>query len=576
MAARRPRKNRGEDGWTRLAGIAKQFRENGKATVRSVNEARDALYAYGRPALAEVRQDRPATATVFRHFSTISMPASRRWPDESGASPTSVESEDRNPGEPGTFRWRCHAPGLSMSVLAVPTGPEEMSEVPSRAIRRPDHARGAGNPGRVEGGHVAEDVGGGRRSGSAGRAPRRCLRRGGGPGPGGAEPRASRPTRWPGSVPRWRRPSSPTTAGQSRAAIRPADALIRPSSTTRTRCLAAPMARPARPRISKPPRRASESHRSPNAGAWRAEGDRDGGELRASPASSTPVPRPTTVSAGRRVRAASRAAAVVELPIPISPRATTRNRPAIRQRRPGRARRGRPGTPRRGTWRGRRGSSRSRRSDRRADERRGGRAQPGARRRPGRRRGRRPRRGAARTLIAAPPERKLRPSGPVTSLGVGADAGRRRRHDRPRRRRSRAGWPTGRSVRWIAASWRPIASNRPRLPGGMVSRACRSAARAAQSASGALDRGDRAEEDRSGDRRSTSDGDRLAELAAHGDELADVHQRWVPRSQASPDVGATSAEHLGASASSSASVELVEDASSRRAARPRRPGTGPW
>ena len=51
-----------------VAAIAKQFQEHGKATVQSVNEARNLLSAYGHPALAAVRKDRRETATVFKSF----------------------------------------------------------------------------------------------------------------------------------------------------------------------------------------------------------------------------------------------------------------------------------------------------------------------------------------------------------------------------------------------------------------------------------------------------------------------------------------------------------------------------
>jgi hypothetical protein len=53
---------------TSIASIAKQFQDTGKATVQSVNEARQALQVYGQPALAKVRSDRPATATAFKAF----------------------------------------------------------------------------------------------------------------------------------------------------------------------------------------------------------------------------------------------------------------------------------------------------------------------------------------------------------------------------------------------------------------------------------------------------------------------------------------------------------------------------
>ncbi|MDB5349390.1 MAG: hypothetical protein JWN86_637 [Planctomycetota bacterium] len=53
---------------TAIAAIAKQYQDDGKATVQSVNEARNALSAYGHPALTEVRKERPQSAAVFKSF----------------------------------------------------------------------------------------------------------------------------------------------------------------------------------------------------------------------------------------------------------------------------------------------------------------------------------------------------------------------------------------------------------------------------------------------------------------------------------------------------------------------------
>ena len=138
-----------------------------------------------------------------------------------------------------------------------------------------------GNPRRLERRHVAEDVGG---RGDQGErqdvapvpSPRRRPRSSSGP-----RPRSSRTTRWPGSGPRWAATSEPRTFGQSRAAIRPAVLLIRPSRTTSDRRAAAPTARPgqaedlepADPREPVPGRRPS--------GAWRARAARDRGGLAA-------------------------------------------------------------------------------------------------------------------------------------------------------------------------------------------------------------------------------------------------------------------------------------------------------
>ncbi len=51
-----------------IAAVAKDFRQDGQATVQDVNDARDALYAYGRPALATVRRQHASQGSSFKDF----------------------------------------------------------------------------------------------------------------------------------------------------------------------------------------------------------------------------------------------------------------------------------------------------------------------------------------------------------------------------------------------------------------------------------------------------------------------------------------------------------------------------
>ena len=51
-----------------MATLAKQFEDAGKADVKDVNAARDALQAYGVPALAKVRREKPAQAAAMKTF----------------------------------------------------------------------------------------------------------------------------------------------------------------------------------------------------------------------------------------------------------------------------------------------------------------------------------------------------------------------------------------------------------------------------------------------------------------------------------------------------------------------------
>ncbi len=52
----------------KVAQVAQEFKKDGQATTRSVIDARDALYAYGQPALAAVRRNHPSQGVEFKHF----------------------------------------------------------------------------------------------------------------------------------------------------------------------------------------------------------------------------------------------------------------------------------------------------------------------------------------------------------------------------------------------------------------------------------------------------------------------------------------------------------------------------
>jgi hypothetical protein len=51
-----------------IAKLAQQFATDGKADVQDVNAARDALHAYGQPALNKLRKDHPTLSPAFRTF----------------------------------------------------------------------------------------------------------------------------------------------------------------------------------------------------------------------------------------------------------------------------------------------------------------------------------------------------------------------------------------------------------------------------------------------------------------------------------------------------------------------------
>src|SRR6267378_2954025 len=94
---------------------------------------------------------------------------------------------------------------------------------------------------------------------------------------------------------------------------------MKPSSAMGTRLDAPPRITPTSPAISKPPTLASTSRPSRGSGAFTDSARATMSTLRASAASSTPVPRPVTRSGGAPVIAAVIALAAVVLPIPISP-----------------------------------------------------------------------------------------------------------------------------------------------------------------------------------------------------------------------------------------------------------------
>ena len=52
----------------KIAQVAKEFQKDGQATTAAVIDARDALYAYGQPALASVKKNHPSETAVFRDF----------------------------------------------------------------------------------------------------------------------------------------------------------------------------------------------------------------------------------------------------------------------------------------------------------------------------------------------------------------------------------------------------------------------------------------------------------------------------------------------------------------------------
>jgi hypothetical protein len=62
-----------------VAEIAQEFQKDGSASAQAVNEARDALYAYGLPALADVRKNRPAAGPEFKAFLNNMDAASSKW-----------------------------------------------------------------------------------------------------------------------------------------------------------------------------------------------------------------------------------------------------------------------------------------------------------------------------------------------------------------------------------------------------------------------------------------------------------------------------------------------------------------
>src|SRR5579875_873643 len=308
---------------------------------------------------------------------------------------------------------------------------------------------------------------------------------------------------------------------------------MRPSSTTGSPAAAPPTTNPARAAISRPPSEASTSIGSP-LGPQRATAWSTTATLRASVASSMPVPRPVTSAAGRPVRAATRAAAGVVLPMPMSPvnrhcapsaarsaatwaptssalRASPSDMAGSRAmlpvprrtfacRRPGAAGRS-PATPtsttrtRAPTWR-------------------------------------------ARTFTAAPPAQKLATICAVTSAGHG-DTPSANTPWSPANTATAAGSGTGGGHRRaMAASRMPADSRRPSDPEGFVRRSWRAAAAAAAVSSGGTRR-DRASAN-AGTARLLLGLDRLADLVDQGGDVeqpVEQHQLQDPEDGEGHDVG---------------------------------------
>src|SRR5881296_227983 len=135
----------------------------------------------------------------------------------------------------------------------------------------------------------------------------------------GSSPRCSRITAWPGSAERCEAKSAWRASGASVTATSAAAPEMKPSRTTGTRRAAPARITPTSPAISKPPTLARTSRPSRPLGAFTASARRTTSTLRASVASSTPVPRPVTRAGAAPVIAAAIALAAVVLPIPISP-----------------------------------------------------------------------------------------------------------------------------------------------------------------------------------------------------------------------------------------------------------------
>ena len=124
---------------------------------------------------------------------------------------------------------------------------------------------------------------------------------------------------WPGSAERCEAKSAWRESGASVTASSAAEPAMNPSSATGTRRAAPARITPVRPPISNPPTFASTSRPSRGSGRLTSSARRTAATLRVKVASSTPVPRPVTCSAGAPVIAAVIALAAVVLPMPISP-----------------------------------------------------------------------------------------------------------------------------------------------------------------------------------------------------------------------------------------------------------------
>ena len=122
-----------------------------------------------------------------------------------------------------------------------------------------------------------------------------------------------------GSAEAWLAIMNGAHSGQMRWATKAATALMKPSTSTGTRCSAPPMNRPAMPAMSNPPSLARTSSASSGLGWFSAMARSMASSLRARPSSESPAPRPVIVWGGSPSSTEATALDVVVLPIPISP-----------------------------------------------------------------------------------------------------------------------------------------------------------------------------------------------------------------------------------------------------------------
>src|SRR5207245_2930577 len=120
----------------------------------------------------------------------------------------------------------------------------------------------------------------------------------------GSGPRCAGAWAWPGSAERCEAKGAWRESGASVTASSAAEPAMNPSSATGTRRAAPARITPVRPPISNPPTFASTSRPSRGSGRLTSSARRTAATLRVKVASSTPVPRPVTCSAGAPVIAA--------------------------------------------------------------------------------------------------------------------------------------------------------------------------------------------------------------------------------------------------------------------------------